>query len=74
MSRYRDQMREGRKWALVEAGYREDLSAELKAIAIEKANELFEDFKNELLEIEQEEEENYGKYERRYSRNMDDAA
>ena len=74
MSRYRDQLREGRKWALVEAGYSEDLTAELRAIALEKADALFEDFKNELLEIEQEEEEDYGKYERRYRRNMDDAA
>lgn len=78
MSRYRDQMREGRKWALVEAGYSEDLTAELKAIALEKADVLFEEFKQELLDIEQEEEDGYSKYDRKNDRklrrNMDDAA
>lgn len=74
MSRYRDQLREGRKWALVEAGYSEDLTSELKAIALEKADVLFDEFKKELEEIEQEEEQNYDKYDRKYRRNMDDAA
>lgn len=74
MSRYRDQLREGRKWALVEAGYSEDLSVELKQIALEKADQLFEEFKMELMEIEDEEESNYRSYERKYRRNIDDAA
>lgn len=78
MSKYRDQLKEGRKWALVEAGYREDLTAELKAIALEKADVLFDEFKKELEEIEQEEEDGYSRYdrkcERKSRRNMDDAA
>lgn len=74
MSRYRDQLREGRRWALVEAGYSEDLTAELKQIALEKADQLFEEFKMELMDIENDEESNYRSYERKYRRNINDAA
>lgn len=68
MSRYRDQLKEGRKWALVEAGYSEDLTAELKKIALEKADQLFEEFKMELMDIEEEEEDNFNHQERKFER------
>ena len=41
--RYRDQIKEARKWSYIEAGYTEELSAEDKQIALERANQLFEE-------------------------------
>lgn len=72
MSRYRDQLREGRKWALVEAGYSEDLTPELKQIALEKADELFDEFKQELIDIESEEEEDYCSQDIKFRRSTGD--
>lgn len=74
MSRYKDSVREARKWALVESGYRDDLSSEEKSAALQKAEELVEEFKNEMRLVEEEEENTYQKFDRRFRRNFDDAA
>jgi hypothetical protein len=70
--RYRDQLKEARNWALVESGYKDDLPANEKLEAKKKADELFAEVVAELELIEQEEEENYARYDRR--RKYDDAA
>ena len=72
--RYRDQIREARKWSYIEAGFSEELSPELKQIALEKAEQLFEEAKREIEEIEAEEEENFARYDRKYKRHFDNAA
>jgi len=78
MSRYKDKIREARKWALVEAGYSDDLTPEEKSVALEKADELVEEFKNEMRLVEEEEDYTYQKFDRRCDRhcrrNFDDAA
>ena len=70
--RYRDQLKDARNWALIEAGYNDSLPTEQKLEAKKKADALFEEAVAELELIEQEEEENYTRYERR--RKYDDAA
>lgn len=72
--RYRDQIKEARKWSYTEAGFSEELSPELKQKALEKADQLFEEAKREIEEIEAEEEENYARHDRKYKRNFDRAA
>jgi hypothetical protein len=71
--RYRDQIKEARKWSYIEAGYTEE-SAEDKQIALERANQLFEEAVRELEEIEAEEEENYIRHDRKYKKHWDNAA
>jgi hypothetical protein len=71
--RYKDQLKDARKWAYIEAGYNEELSADEKLAAKNKADELFEEAAAELQLIEEEEENNYNKYERRYKRGFDAA-
>ena len=73
MSKYRDQIRDARKWSLIEAGYSEDLTPELKRIAKEKADELFEEAKAEIAEIEAEEAEVQSMHDVRYKRSWDAA-
>jgi hypothetical protein len=72
--RYRDQIKEARKWSYVEAGFSEELSAEDRLKALEKADQLFEEAKKEIEEIEAEEEENYARHDRKYKRHFDNAA
>ncbi len=71
--RYKDQLNEARKWAYIEAGFNEELSSDEKLVAKNKAEELFEEAVAELQLIEEEEENNYNKYERRYKRGFDAA-
>lgn len=71
--RYRDQLKDARKWALIESGYSEELTPEQKAEAKKKAEELYNEAVAEFELIEQEEDEQYARFDRR-SRNWDDAA
>lgn len=73
MSRYRDQIRDARKWALEEAGYRDDMTAEEKKNCMIKVEELMEEVLNEMRLVEEEEEDTYARYDRKYRRNMDAA-
>jgi hypothetical protein len=72
--RYRDQLKEARRWSYIEAGFSEDLPADERDAALERANELYEEAVRELEEIEAEEEETYGKYDTKYKRKWDNAA
>jgi hypothetical protein len=72
--RYREQIREARKWSYIEAGFSEELSSDEKQIALERANHLFEEAVREIEEIEAEEEENYIRHERKYKKHWDNAA
>lgn len=72
--RYRDQIREARKWSYIEAGFSEELPADEKQIALERANQLFEEAVREIEEIEAEEEESYIRHERKYKKHWDNAA
>lgn len=74
MSRYRDQIRDARKWAMIEAGYREDMTAEEKKICMARVEELMDEVQNEMRLVEEDEENTYARYDRKYRRNMDDAA
>lgn len=67
--RYRDQLREARKWSYVEAGFSEELPPEERKLALERANKLYEEAVRELEEIEEEEEENYSRFDRKYEKN-----
>ena len=40
--RYKDQLKDARKWAYIEAGYNEELPSAEKVAAKKKADELFE--------------------------------
>lgn len=71
--RYRDQLKDARKWALIEAGYSDELTPEQKAEAKKKAEELYNEAITELELIEQEEDEQYARFDRR-NRKWDDAA
>ena len=73
MSRYRDQIRDARKWAMIEAGYREDMTAEEKKICMTKVEELMDEVQNEMRLVEEDEENTYARYDRKYQRNMDAA-
>jgi acyl-CoA reductase-like NAD-dependent aldehyde dehydrogenase len=64
--RYRDQIKEARKWSYVEAGFSEELPPDERQAALERANALYEEAVNELEELEAEEDESYNKYERKY--------
>lgn len=68
--RYRDQLREARKWSYLEAGFSEELPPEEKQEALERANALYEEAVKELEEIEAEEEENYSKFDKKFERNQ----
>jgi|694.fasta_scaffold06007_11 hypothetical protein len=74
MSRYRDQIRDARKWALNEAGYRDDMTAEEKKICMARVDELMEEVQNEMRLVEEYEDDVYARNDRKYRRNMDDAA
>jgi len=64
--RYRDQIKEARKWSYVEAGFSEELPPDERQVALERANALYEEAVKELEELEAEEDESYSKYERKY--------
>lgn len=72
--RYRDSVREAKQWAMTEAGYRDDLPSDEKKKVLAKVEELMEEVENEMRFVEYEEEEVYAKHDRKYRRNMDDAA
>ena len=72
--RYRDQLKEARRWSYIEAGFSEDLPADERDAALERANQLFEEAVREIEEIEAEEEENYIRHERKYKKHWDNAA
>lgn len=72
--RYRDQLKEARRWSYIEAGFSEDLPADERDAALERANQLFEEAVREIEEIEAEEEENYVRHERKYKKHWDNAA
>jgi hypothetical protein len=74
MSRYRDQIRDARKWALIETGYNDNMTAEEKKICLAKVDELMEEVQTEMRLVEEDEENTYARYDRKYRRNMDDAA
>lgn len=68
--RYRDQLKEARRWSYLEAGYSDELPPEERKIALEKANRLYEEAVAEIEEIEAEEEENYSKYDKKFEKNQ----
>lgn len=72
--RYRNQLKDIRKWSLEEAGYNENLPADEKRLAKEKADKLYEDAVAELEELESEEDEMVFKHEIKYKRKWDSAA
>lgn len=72
--RYRDSVREARQWAMSEAGYSDDLPSDEKKKVLAKVEELMEEVENEMRFVEEYEEEVYAKHDRKYRKNMDDAA
>lgn len=68
--RYRDQLKEARRWSYLEAGFSEELPAEERQEALERANALYEEAVRELEEIEAEEEENYSRFDRKFEKNQ----
>lgn len=74
MSRYRDQIRDARKWALIEAGYSDSMTAEEKKVCLARVDELMDEVHSEMRLVEEDEENTYARYDRKYRRNMDDAA
>lgn len=68
--RYRDQLKEARRWSYLEAGYSDELPPEERKIALEKANRLYEEAVAEIEEIEAEEEENYSRYDKKFEKNQ----
>lgn len=68
--RYRDQLREARKWSYLEAGFSEDLPADERQAALERANALYEEAVKELEDLEAEEDENYNKFDRKFEKNQ----
>lgn len=68
--RYRDQLKEARKWSYSEAGFSEDLPPEERQKALERANALYEEAARELEEIEAEEEESYSRFDRKFEKNQ----
>ena len=68
--RYRDQLREARRWSYLEAGFSEDLPPAERQEALERANALYEEAVRELEDIEAEEEENYSRFDRRFEKNQ----
>jgi hypothetical protein len=74
MSRYKNQIRDARKWALIEAGYNDDMTAEEKKVCLARVDELMDEVHSEMRLVEEDEENTYARYDRKYRRNMDDAA
>lgn len=72
--RYRNQLKEIRKWSLEEAGYRDDLPPDEKKIAKDNADRLYEEALLELEELESDEDENDFRHEVKYKRNWNGAA
>lgn len=72
--RYRDSLKDTRNWALIEAGYDPKLPAKERAEALNRANQLYDEAVRELQEVEQEEEEEYTRHDRKYKRRWDSAA
>lgn len=66
--RYRDQLKEARRWSYLEAGFSEELPAEERQEALERANALYEEAVRELEEIEAEEEESYSRFDRKFEK------
>jgi hypothetical protein len=71
--RYKDQLRDAMKWAKIEAGYDESLPDEEKYEKMTLVQDLYDEAKREIEEIEEEEEYNYKRYETKYRRNWDAA-
>jgi hypothetical protein len=72
--KYRNQLKDIRKWSLEEAGYNDDLSAEDKIAAKKLAEKLYQEALEELEELEAEEDDMIFKHEIKYKRNWDSAA
>ena len=68
--RYRDQLKEIRKWSYLEAGFSEDLPPQERQEALERAFALYEDAVKELEEIEAEEEESYSRFDKKFEKNQ----
>jgi hypothetical protein len=69
----REAEREAKKEALRQSGYREDMTPEEKIAARKLADQIFQEYLDEVAEIEAEEDEFYRMSEIRYSRNREAA-